>query len=174
MPVSKKRGLRVNSGHKGQLMNDSSAPDNTAIQRASGATYAGDVDVIMAWEAVKSVPNSVLVDVRTAAEWNFVGVPDLSSIEKQPVLVEWQVFPTMDVNGAFVDSVAEATPDKSAPIYFLCRSGARSKSAAIAMTQIGYEECFNIIPGFEGPHDTDQHRGLTDGWKARGLPWVQG
>ena len=155
-------------------MNDSSAPEITAIGPASGAGYAGDVDVAAAWEAVKAVPNSVLVDVRTEAEWSFVGVPDLSSIEKQPVLVEWQVFPTMDLNGSFVDAVAAASPDKSAPIYFLCRSGARSKSAAIAMTQQGYKECFNIAQGFEGPHDVEQHRGSTHGWKARGLPWVQG
>jgi rhodanese-related sulfurtransferase len=155
-------------------MNDSSAPENTAAGQAGGAGYAGDVDVVTAWEGVKSTANAVLVDVRTQAEWNFVGVPDLSSAEKQPVLVEWQVFPTMDLNASFVDAVSAAAPDKSAPIYFLCRSGARSKSAAIAMTQAGYAECYNIAQGFEGPHDAEQHRGATDGWKARGLPWIQG
>ena len=116
----------------------------------------------------------VLVDVRTQAEWNFVGIPDLSSVDKKPVFVEWQVFPTMDVNGSFVEAVTAAAPDKSAPIYLLCRSGARSKSAAIALTQAGYAECYNISQGFEGRHDAEQHRGSTDGWKARGLPWVQG
>lgn len=155
-------------------MSESSAPENTAAGQAGGAGYAGDVDVVAAWDAVKNSANAVLVDVRTQAEWNFVGVPDLSSADKQPVLVEWQVFPTMDVNGSFVDAVAGAAPDKSAPIYFLCRSGARSKSAAIAMTQAGYSECYNIAQGFEGPHDAEQHRGLTDGWKAHGLPWIQG
>ncbi|MEE2996747.1 MAG: rhodanese-like domain-containing protein [Pseudomonadota bacterium] len=155
-------------------MNDSSAPASTAAGQFGSAGYAGDVDVVEAWEAVKDTPNSMLVDVRTKAEWNFVGVPDLSSVNKEPVLVEWQDFPKMDVNGSFVDAVAAAAPDKSTPIYFLCRSGARSKSAAIAMTQVGYVECFNIAQGFEGPHDVAHHRGSTDGWKARGLPWVQG
>lgn len=155
-------------------MSESSAPENTAAGQAGGAGYAGDVDVVAAWDAVKNSANAVLVDVRTQAEWKLVGVPDLSSADKQLVLVEWQVFPTMDVNGSFVDAVAAAAPDKSAPIYFLCRSGARSKSAAIAMTQAGYSECYNIAQGFEGPHDAEQHRGSTDGWKARGLPWIQG
>ena len=155
-------------------MSESSAPENTDAGQAGGAGYARDVDVVAAWDAVKNSANAVLVDVRTQAEWNFVGVPDLSSADKQPVMVEWQVFPTMDVNSSFVDAVAAAAPDKTAPIYFLCRSGARSKSAAIAMTQAGYSECYNIAQGFEGPHDAEQHRGSTDGWKAHGLPWIQG
>ena len=155
-------------------MSETSAPENTAVGQAGGAGYAGDVDVAAAWEGVKNSVNAVLVDVRTQAEWNFVGIPDLSSAGKKPVFVEWQVFPTMDVNGSFVEAVTAAAPDKSAPIYLLCRSGARSKSAAIALTQAGYAECYNISQGFEGRHDAEQHRGSTDGWKARGLPWVQG
>ena len=155
-------------------MSQSSAPTSAAAGQASGAGYAGDVDVVAAWDGVKSMPSAVLVDVRTQAEWNFVGVPDLSSADKRPILVEWQVFPTMELNGSFVDAVSAAAPDKSAPIYFLCRSGARSKSAAISVTQAGYAECYNIAQGFEGPHDSEQHRGSIDGWKARGLPWVQG
>lgn len=155
-------------------MSQSSEAGITAAGQASSAGYAGDVDVTEAWEAIKSDPGAVLVDVRTQAEWNFVGVPDLSESGKQPVLVEWQVFPTMEINASFVDAVSAAAPDKSKPVYFLCRSGARSKSAAMAMTQAGYATCYNISDGFEGGHDADQHRGATGGWKARGLPWVQG
>lgn len=154
-------------------MNRSSASGVPAGQ-ANKADYAGDVDVAEAWNAVKNNLGAVLVDVRTQPEWNFVGVPDLSESGKEPVLIEWQVFPTMQVNGSFVDAVSAAAPDKAAPIYFLCRSGARSKSAAMAMTQAGYGACYNISDGFEGSHDTNQHRGATNGWKAGGLPWVQG
>lgn len=155
-------------------MNQSSASGGPAAGQASSGGYAGDVDVTEAWDAVKTNSDAVLVDVRTQAEWNFVGVPDLSESGKEPVLVEWQVFPTMQVNESFVDAVSAAAPDKSAPIYFLCRSGARSKSAAMAMTQAGYEACYNISDGFEGSQDANRHRGATNGWKARGLPWVQG
>ena len=80
----------------------------------------------------------------------------------------------MDVNASFVDAVIAAAPDKTQLIYFLCRSGARSNSAAMALTQAGYTACFNISEGFEGPHDQNRHRGSTAGWKASGLPWVQG
>ena len=58
-------------------------------------------------------------------------------------------------------------------IYFLCRSGVRSKHAAIAMTEAGWARCFNIASGFEGPPDPAGHRGTVDGWKAQGLPWTQ-
>ena len=155
-------------------MSQSSESGGSAAGQASSGGYAGDVDVTEAWEAVKTNPGAVLVDVRTQAEWNFVGVPDLSEGGKEPVLVEWQVFPTMQVNASFVDAVSAAAPDKASPVYFLCRSGARSKSAAMAMTQAGYQTCYNISDGFEGSHDTNQHRGATNGWKASGLPWVQG
>ena len=143
-------------------------------ERASSVGYAGDVGVTEAWEGVKSNPSAVLVDVRTNAEWNFVGTADLSEAGKEPVLVEWQMFPTMDVNPSFVDAVVAVAPDKEQPIYFLCRSGARSKSAAMALTQTGYSACFNISEGFEGPPDQNRHRGSAAGWKAKGLPWVQG
>jgi len=155
-------------------MSQSSGSGATTARQASRVGYAGDVDVTEAWEGVKNSPGAVLVDVRTNAEWNFVGIPDLSEAGKEPVLVEWQMFPTMDVNASFVDAVVAAAPDKEQPIYFLCRSGARSKSAAMALTQAGYSACFNISEGFEGPHDQNRHRGSAAGWKASGLPWVQG
>ena len=155
-------------------MGQSSESGVTTDGQAFSVGYAGDVDVLEAWEGVKNNPSAVLVDVRTTAEWNFVGTPDLSGAGREPVLIEWQVFPTMDVNASFVDAVIAASPDKSQPIYFLCRSGVRSKSAAMALTQAGYAACFNISEGFEGPHDQNRHRGSTAGWKATGLPWVQG
>ncbi|MAI49498.1 MAG: sulfurtransferase [Rhodospirillaceae bacterium] len=155
-------------------MGQSSESGVTTDGQAFSVGYAGDVDVLEAWEGVKNNPSAVLVDVRTTAEWNFVGTPDLSGAGREPVLIEWQVFPTMDVNASFVDAVIAASPDKSQPIYFLCRSGVRSKSAAMALTQAGYAACFNISEGFEGPHDQNRHRGSSAGWKASGLPWVQG
>ncbi|HZF36618.1 MAG TPA: rhodanese-like domain-containing protein, partial [Candidatus Angelobacter sp.] len=63
--------------------------------------------------------------------------------------------------------------DREAPIFFLCRSGARSRAAAMAMTQAGYARCYNIANGFEGNHDAERHRGKAAGWKADGLPWTQ-
>ena len=60
-----------------------------------------------------------------------------------------------------------------APLVFLCRSGARSRNAAIAMTQAGWIPCFNVSDGFEGPLDPWRHRSVVSGWKAGNLPWAQ-
>ena len=142
--------------------------------RRQGGGYTGDVGAAHAWERLRSDPDAALVDVRTHAEWNFVGVPDLSELGKEVVFVEWQSYPAMEANPAFVDAVSAAAPDRRAPLYLLCRSGARSRAAAIALTGAGYAECYNVSGGFEGPHDARKHRGVEDGWKASRLPWVQG
>lgn len=137
-------------------------------------TYSGDISVEEAWRQLGDESSAVLVDVRTAAEWNFVGAPDLSGIGKQPVRVSWQTLPKMEQNPNFVDEVRAQASDSNSSLLFLCRSGARSKAAAIAMTAAGYSKCFNIAGGFEGDLDGDRHRGVTGGWKAAGLPWIQG
>ncbi|MCV0424031.1 MAG: rhodanese-like domain-containing protein [Roseibium sp.] len=140
-------------------------------------SYAGNVNSQEAFTKLSDQQNATLIDVRTQAEWAFVGVPDLRPIGKEPMLVEWQSFPSSGPNPEFVatvlDQLVKKGLDQSAPIYFLCRSGARSQAAAIALTQAGYTQCFNISDGFEGPLDTEGHRGTQSGWKAAGLPWVQ-
>jgi rhodanese-related sulfurtransferase len=126
-----------------------------------------------AWAALQSDPQAQLIDVRTDVEWAFVGLPDLGAVGKQPVLVPWQVFPTMQVHPGFVDDLKKAGLTPEQPIYFLCRSGVRSLAAAQAMQQAGYPHVFNVADGFEGPVDEDGHRGQAAGWKAEGLPWRQ-
>lgn len=130
------------------------------------------------WARLAADPKAVLIDVRTVAEWSFVGVPDLSSIGKRPVLVEWQTFPSNQVNADFADQVEVAlkalSADRNAELLFLCRSGARSLRAAETMQASGFARCGNVVDGFEGPLGPDRHRGKLAGWKAKGLPWVQG
>ena len=125
------------------------------------------------WEALRKDPKAQLVDVRTDAEWNFVGLPDLSPAAKQVVPIQWQVYPTMALNTAFADQLKEAgfTPDHH--IYFICRSGQRSFAAAQAAQAAGFAHAFNVADGFEGAVDADGHRGAVAGWKAEGLPWRQ-
>jgi rhodanese-related sulfurtransferase len=125
------------------------------------------------WEALNSNPEAQLVDVRTDAEWNFVGVPDLNQTGKRTLLIPWQVYPTMQLNGAFEDNLKQAglTPDNH--IYFICRSGVRSLAAAEAARAAGFTNVYNVADGFEGPPDAQGHRGVTAGWKADGLPWRQ-
>ena len=139
--------------------------------------YAGDVTASEAYSILEKNGTAVLVDVRTRAEWAYVGTPDLSALSKQPLLIEWQEFPSMTVNPNFAANLASQLREKgvepNAPVLFLCRSGARSRAAAIAMTQAGHTRCYNIADGFEGPLDDKRHRGATRGWKAQDLPWLQ-
>lgn len=135
--------------------------------------YTGDVVPSEAWKILESNEEAALVDVRTAAEWTFVGVPDLSDLGKQLVAIEWQTYPSMEVNPHFVTQLAEAGVAKDAPVLFLCRSGQRSRAAAIAATQAGFTTCYNISEGFEGAMDNQRHRGTVGGWKVAGLPWAQ-
>jgi len=145
----------------------------------SAVGYAGDLSPSQAWDLLAAAEGAVLVDVRSRPEWSFVGLPDLSSLGKRPLLVAWQDWvatddgATMLPNPAFADTIAAALPDPKAPVIFLCRSGARSRAAAIAMTQRGYAAAYNLAGGFEGGHDATRHRGRVEGWKAAGLPWVQ-
>jgi rhodanese-related sulfurtransferase len=125
------------------------------------------------WEALKTDPNAQLVDVRTDAEWNFVGVPDLAVVGKQAVLLAWQVYPSMQRNAAFEAQLEEAGFTPEHHIYFLCRSGVRSLAAAEAAQAAGFPHVYNVADGFEGPPDRSGHRGMTSGWKAEGLPWRQ-
>lgn len=146
-----------------------------ARERLKGdESYAGDLTPAEAWEILERDPNATLIDVRTDAEWSYVGGPDLSAFNKKPILLAWQLFPSMTVNPGFVDEIERLGVSKDAPLLLLCRSGVRSKAAAQALTARGHGACFNIIDGFEGPHDAARHRGSVAGWKASGLPWRQG
>lgn len=144
---------------------------------SSATGYAGDVPPRETWNRLVSDPAAQLVDVRTTAEWTFVGVPNLAPVGRETVFCEWQHFPSAP-NPEFVQEVVEALKhtgyQPGAPLFFLCRSGARSRAAAIAMTEAGYGPCFNVAEGFEGGLDSERHRGRREGWKAAGLPWEQG
>ena len=137
------------------------------------AGYAGDVAPTTAWKILSENKDAILIDCRTRAEWNYVGLPDLETLAKKPALIEWQVFPSMQPNPEFVSALSGVLADKEAPLLFICRSGARSAAAAKAMTAAGYSTCLNIADGFEGPLDALAKRGTAGGWKAAGLPWRQ-
>jgi len=138
------------------------------------STYAGDITVQETWELLTSDPEAILVDVRTNAEWAYVGIPDLSSLNKSVQLVSWVLFPDMAKNEGFVEEVSALQPNKSAPLIFLCRSGVRSIAAAEATTQAGFSKSYNVLEGFEGAPDQSSHRGTVGGWKVAGLDWKQG
>lgn len=125
------------------------------------------------WEALQADPQTQLVDVRTDAEWNFVGIPDLAEAGKQAVLIPWQIYPTMQRNPGFEAQLQQAGFTGEHHIYFICRSGVRSMAAAEAARAAGFPNVYNVADGFEGPPDHAGHRGAAAGWKAEGLPWRQ-
>jgi rhodanese-related sulfurtransferase len=139
--------------------------------------YAGNVAAKAAWEDLARTPEATLIDVRTQAEWVYVGVPVLQSISKATVLVAWDEFPTGEIVPDFVGRLRAELDQRGigpdAPLYFICRSGNRSRHAAIAATTAGYRHAYNIEQGFEGRLGSDRHRGTAGSWKAEGLPWVQ-
>lgn len=147
------------------------------MSEAATLGYAGDVSVQAAWAGLASAPDAVLIDVRTEAEWTYVGVPDLTELGKSPVLVSWNVFPGGDIIPGFAERLTtELAPrgtGSEALLYFICRSGSRSRHAAIAATAAGYQNCFNLGCGFEGNLGPDRHRATAGSWKAEGLPWTQ-
>jgi len=136
-------------------------------------SYAGDISAAEAWERLKADGRVQLVDVRTVAEWNFVGLPDLTSLGRQVHCIEWQQFPGGGRNPDFVAQATQALADKDAPVLLLCRSGARSRNAAIALAGAGFTQAINIGDGFEGDVDEEGHRSRHNGWKAANLPWQQ-
>lgn len=138
-------------------------------------SYAGDITPLQAWKLLSDNPDAVLVDVRTDAEWRFVGVPDLSSLGRDVVYVEWNKSSGQHNNNFLAELKDKIPPadEGERPVVFLCRSGNRSIGAAEVATEAGFAPSFNVLDGFEGQLDAYGHRGET-GWRAVGLPWKQG
>jgi rhodanese-related sulfurtransferase len=130
-----------------------------------------NVSPTQAWEALRTDSKARLVDVRTDAEWASVGVPDTSETGADPILISWQVAPTMQVNPAFLQQLREAGVTPEHKLFFICRSGARSMAAAEAATRAGFANAYNVAEGFEGRPNMLGRRGNVSGWKAEGLPW---
>lgn len=139
----------------------------------------GELSPTETWELLETEPDAVLIDVRTQAEWGFVGVPDLRDLGKSTVFVEWSRFPDMSLNPHFVAQVmADPGAMRASHLLFICRSGARSMRAAMAVADHLSQTaepvpCVNVAEGFEGDLDPAGHRGTTNGWRARGLAWRQ-
>ena len=139
-----------------------------AQQRAkeSNLSYKGALSPIESYAILQSTPNAKLVDVRCRAELDWVGrIPNA-------VEIEWATYPGMQPNPNFMAQLQQQV-GKQATVLFICRSGARSSSAAILATQAGYADCYNVLEGFEGDKNNDGHRNEANGWRVAKLPWVQ-
>ena len=132
-----------------------------------GLPYSGALTPAEANEVWQQANGAKLVDVRTRAEWDYVGrIPGA-------VEIELLTYPGNRPNPGFVQEL-ERNVEKDAPVLFICRSGGRSHNAAMLATQAGFSDCYNVLEGFEGDPDEHGQRGKRNGWRLRGLPWRQG
>ena len=130
----------------------------------AGLSYAGAVSPVEAHHLAQH--GARIVDVRTHAEWHYVGhVPD-------SILIEWIRYPGGEPNPRFIGELA-ARCGREDLILLLCRSALRSHAAATLAAQSGFRFVFNILEGFEGGRDSQGRRGSSGGWRNAGLPWEQ-
>jgi rhodanese-related sulfurtransferase len=135
--------------------------------RQFNLAYGGALTPREAHELLQLAPGAKLVDVRTHAEWDWVGrIPGA-------VEIEWMQYPSSQNNPNFLAQLTHQV-DKEALVMFICRSGARSHKAAEVAAQAGYTEVYNVLEGFEGDKDAAGQRNKVGGWRAAGLPWQQG
>jgi rhodanese-related sulfurtransferase len=139
---------------------------NAAVRgRQMGLPYGGALTPAEAHEVWRNAPGAKLVDVRTRAEWDYVGrIPGA-------VEIEIVTYPGGRPNPGFMSEL-EGKVDKTGPVLFICRSGGRSHNAAMLAAQAGYT-AYNVLEGFEGDRDAGGHRNTVGGWRAAGLPWSQ-
>lgn len=126
--------------------------------------YVGP-DMVKSW--IEEGKQFTVLDVRTPAEFEFVGHP----VGALNIPLEfWNSETSWSENPEFADEVKESL-DKDATIISLCRSGGRARKAAEILKKIGYKSVFVYTDGFEGPKD---ERGLrtVSGWKVDGLPYT--
>jgi len=145
-----------------------------------GLPYTGALTPEEAYKVWQLAPGAKLVDVRTRAEWDWVGrIPGA-------VEIEWISYPENRPNSHFLAQLTNShflaqltqQTDRESLLMFICRSGVRSHQAAALVSQATSRDCYNVLEGFEGDKDASGQRGRIGGWLGRiggwrhaGLPW---
>ena len=132
-----------------------------------------DITSIACFNKLSEIANSYLIDVRTKPEWQFIGVPDLSSLNKKTIFISWHEYPKMNINKNFETQLVLENIKKNDNIFLICRSGKRSLHAARHLTLYNYNHCYNVSDGFEGNKNSLAQRSTINGWKCNNLPWYQ-
>ena len=124
-----------------------------------------EIDSKEAYKKLTLIPKSNLLDVRTNYEWRSTGVPDLTLINKQTVLLEWPRFVNKEFINFFKTQLISNFNFED-DLIFICRSGVRSRLAAEISVKFGFANIYNILDGFEGINNS-----VYSGWKNNDLPW---
>lgn len=121
------------------------ASEEAASPAATGAPEAATgyttVDVRAAHDALSADADAQLLDVREPSEWAETGVPQGAAL-----------IPLGDLASR---AASELATDR--PVYVICRSGNRSRTAGDILVGLGFTEVYNVDGG------------VTD-WVAAGLP----
>lgn len=110
--------------------------------------------------------NTVFIDIRSEIEHFFVGSPT------GVINIPWQDAPDFELNPDFLAEVSRVAA-KDQTILLICRSGHRSIDAGNFLLESGFTVVYNVLEGFEGDRDSNHHRSSVNGWRFRGLPWIQ-
>jgi len=126
----------------------------------------------MAVEKLQNNPQALFVDVRSKAEYKYVGFPENS------ILIPWIDDPDWEPNPeVFSDSVMQELDGRenllNTEIILICRSGYRSNDALKCLENKGFTQVSHVASGFEGDLDENDHRGNLNGWRHDGMPWSQ-
>ena len=126
----------------------------------------------MAVERLQNNPQALFVDVRSKAEFKYVGYPENS------ILIPWIDDPDWEPNPeAFSDAVMQELDGcenlSDTEIILICRSGFRSNEALKCLENKGFTQVSHVASGFEGDLDENDHRGNLNGWRHDGMPWSQ-
>jgi rhodanese-related sulfurtransferase len=120
------------------------------------------------WELIQSTPDAVLIDIRMEIESLYVGRPP------KAVNIPWYEYPDFEADAAaFVANVAHEVARKDQTVALICRSGSRTLEACQALVKAGFKNVINVVNGFEGDLDANDHRSTVNGWRFEGLPWEQ-
>ncbi|MFA5083632.1 MAG: rhodanese-like domain-containing protein [Hydrogenophilaceae bacterium] len=129
-------------------------------------------------------PKVLFIDVRTAEEQLFVGVPDgVDGTTSFGIMnyAKWDEkkntylrYPNPDFLGQFEMWALDKGVEKNDPVVLICRSGDRSALSADLLARYGYTNVWSVVDGFEGDVAKDgpnKGKRVVNGWKNAGLPW---
>ena len=150
------------------------APRQAYRQSVAPAARIKSIYPKKAWELLQAWPGALLIDVRSSAEFLFVGHP------VGAVHIPWMDEPDWTVNpdfarqvGASIAGTGPGIQPDTAVVLLICRSGKRSLEAERMLVDAGFEDIYNVSTGFEGDLDHKHQRGTVNGWRFDGLPWEQ-
>jgi rhodanese-related sulfurtransferase len=169
------------------------------IQDDGLAQEAKKILSVEAYDMLNTVPDTYIIDVRTRAEYQFVGHPLGAYLFPYMFLTktfgeqEDQYAYQFNVeNKDFVNEISNIF-QKSNNLIIICRDGERSAPAAKELVRAGFKNVYDVKDGFEGKkfpsfEDADRHKFYRQrarrnkihgfnhrrhsGWQWWGLPWT--